>query len=524
MENTIKSFNLDLSDVAAAGETRNFSVIGDKGAVFSLEIKNEDNYYYNFVTGLFQAAKARLSQITITDNVYNGSVNIPKITDDDQYDIYLWAEPGTKHTTYNEVRFGDGSIDINSSSGSGSLLLQKVIYQYTDLTISITSYSPNGTIETNNISATSITASRGKNIGKIPFRTSFDVSTATKAYQILKQPVFDDILSFISVTIGSAPVNITGEDIYPAVSNTDTVNGAVSDSNEITMDTAVATKMVVGDKVTGFTLEEDYAQPVTVTSLASTYVFNTSENISASDGVTLSFRGRKNHQWPITDVSKITSGMIVVPSTNISSGTITSPYQSTITLNTDTDKEETIVLEEVRVTTTTANPTITNGVITSQAGNVVFNNQQVLALASDTGIKIGGYGEIHAKSVFGYDFKFTDLKVELSPIRTTTTSAVSANASVPITSRNGILDNVSSVSGIGIDTSSTNPIVASGAGSVSGSGTIVLNTAQTLESGIVLTFTGAGQTAIITGNVEVVKVGTANCTLRFDVEKLVSIT
>jgi len=95
---------------------------------------------------------------------------------------------------------------------------------------------------------------------------------------------------------------------------------------------------------------------------------------------------------------------------------------------------------------------------------------------------------------------------------------------VPIASRNGILDSVSTASGIGIDASSVNPTVASGAGSVSGAGTVVLNVAQTLESGITLTFAGAGQTAIITGNVEVIKAGTANATLRFDVERLVSIT
>ena len=524
MEKIIKSFKLDFSDVAAAGESRNFTIDADKGAVFSLEIKNEDSYYYNFTTNLFQAAKSRLNQITIASNIYTGTINIPKVTDNDQYDIYLWAEPGTKHANYNEVRFADNSIDINSSTGSGSLLLQKVIYQYTDLSLGITSLSPNSTIETNNISATTITVPRGKKIGKIPFTTSFEVSTATKAYQILKQPTVDDILSFVTLTVGSAPVNITGEDIYPTASNTDTVNGAVSNGNEITMDSAVASKMVVGDRVTGFTnWQSDHPQPVTVTSLASTNVFNTSENISVADGATLTFRNRKNYQWPVDDVSKLASGMILLPNTNVTSGTITSPYESTVTLNEGFDNEETIVLEQVPVTTTTADPTITGGIITSQAGNVVFNNQQVLAFAGDS-IKVGGYGEIHAKNISGYTLKFTDLKIELLPIRTTTTSAVSASTSVPVASRNGILDSVSSVSGIGISAGSANPIVASGAGSVSGAGAVVLNVAQTLESGITLTFAGAGQTVIITGNVEVIKAGTANATLRFDVEKLVSIT
>jgi len=52
-------------------------------------------------------------------------------TGDNQYDFYLFAESGTSHVPYNEVRFDDDSVDINSSAGSSSLLLQKVIYQYT---------------------------------------------------------------------------------------------------------------------------------------------------------------------------------------------------------------------------------------------------------------------------------------------------------------------------------------------------------------------------------------------------------
>ena len=104
----------------------------------------------------------------------------------------------------------------------------------------------------------------------------------------------------------------------------------------------------------------------------------------------------------------------------------------------------------------------------------------------------------------------------LDPIITTTTSASSASTSVAIGQRNGILNGTSTVSGIGIDPSVVNPKVSSG-GNVTGAGTIVLNVAQTLESGISLTFDGAGKEAVITGNMEITKVGTGSPTLRFDV-------
>ena len=88
----IKSFNLDLS---AASGTRDFTIVGTNGAVFSLEIKNEDNYYYNFTTNAFQAAKTRLDNKVIDSGIYKDSIVFPTVTDDDQYDIYLFAETGT---------------------------------------------------------------------------------------------------------------------------------------------------------------------------------------------------------------------------------------------------------------------------------------------------------------------------------------------------------------------------------------------------------------------------------------------
>jgi hypothetical protein len=58
----IREFVLDTSDIKEAGETRSFVITGDNGAEFTLEIKNEDGYYYNFVTNTFQAAQAKLDK------------------------------------------------------------------------------------------------------------------------------------------------------------------------------------------------------------------------------------------------------------------------------------------------------------------------------------------------------------------------------------------------------------------------------------------------------------------------------
>ena len=109
----IKNFNLDTSDIKAVGEKRIFTILGDKDAIFSLEIREGVNYY-NFETGLFQTAKTKLIDASVGGKSYSGSINFPKVAAGAQYDIYLFAESnyGTKHAEYNEVRFPDNSIDF----------------------------------------------------------------------------------------------------------------------------------------------------------------------------------------------------------------------------------------------------------------------------------------------------------------------------------------------------------------------------------------------------------------------------
>ena len=75
-EKVISGFNLDTSGVKQSGEKRKFTILGDRGAVFSLEIREGVNYY-NFETGLFQTAKTRLNDISIIRSSYTGNIIFP---------------------------------------------------------------------------------------------------------------------------------------------------------------------------------------------------------------------------------------------------------------------------------------------------------------------------------------------------------------------------------------------------------------------------------------------------------------
>ena len=78
-EKIITNFQIDTSDIVAAGENRRFTISGSRGATFSLEIKSGCNYY-NFQTNLFQAAEAKLSNIVLASGTYTGQIIFPKVS------------------------------------------------------------------------------------------------------------------------------------------------------------------------------------------------------------------------------------------------------------------------------------------------------------------------------------------------------------------------------------------------------------------------------------------------------------
>tara|TARA_R100000951_G_scaffold100798_1_gene91719 strand:- start:254 stop:1852 length:1599 start_codon:yes stop_codon:yes gene_type:complete len=532
MEKKISSFNLDLSSLPQNGETRSFSIVGNNDSEFILEITDRVGYYYNFFTNAFQATKDNLED-AITAGSYKGTITFPPRTADDYYNISLYAKPGTKHTDYHEVRFLDGSLDINSSIGSNSLLMKKIIYQYNELTLTISPFSLSGNVEVGSITSDTVTVARGKSQAKTKFEIKCSVTTAAKSYQLIRQPQPNDIFSYVEPVVGSAPITLPGEDIYPATvngtSNTTTAatgDSAVSSSTTVGMEEDVSASVAVGDKVTGFALLA-HNTIATVTNV-STSTLTISENVTISAGTTLTFTKQRNRRWPLNNYLHLAApGSYIKDGTNI---TTISNYINSLTSAGGTSKEEKITKnQEAGVSSAGNKPTYTNGVITALAGNIIVSDPQLLVFAGNT-IKLGGYGTNELLRVYGYDAVLSGLSATLTEITTTTTSAVANSTSVPVASRNGIIsDDVSGFdpsvcSGIGVDASRVNPTVATGAGAVSGAGTIVLSAVQTLEKGRTLTFSGTGQEVTITGYIEIAKSGAASQTLRFDVDKFLSIT
>jgi hypothetical protein len=522
-DKVIRSFDLDLSDLTYASETKYFTISGDNGAQFILEIKSGSTFY-NFTTNTFQAAASRLEK-TIAGGSYKSSITFPTVATDGQYDIYLYAVPGTTHTTYSEVRFGDGSLDINNSSGSNSLMMQKVIYQYATIDLTISGYSPNFAINGVNTPAI-ISTGRGKSSVRTPFSYVFTANNASGyAVRVLRQPSSSDVLAFISPDIGAAPVTLPGENIYPAITATALVNGAIDPppgpTMNIILDTNVGT-IKVGDRVTTTTSPHGLNNSIfTVTATNGTTTATLSPQLGLANNLPLSFSNQMNYSWPVTKFAdKIKAGMIVVPGGNVTAGTVVSDYEDTITIFEGTEKEQVIVKNKIQAVDTKAQkPTIVKGLVTVQPGDITFNKQQVLALAGNP-LRVGGYGESEILRVYGWDVRFTDLKVTLTAPTTTTTLATTTST-ITVANTEGVINGVSRVKGIGINPALQNPLITGGGGTsiTTGLGEWEADAAQTLENGITLTIENTGKIATITGNIEIIKAGTASQTLRFDLEK-----
>jgi len=617
-EYVINSFDIDYSDIKQSGENRRFIINGSEGASFSMFVTNEDNSYYNFETNSFQTNKYTLSNIKITGGSYSNFISFPSVSDADQYNIYLFAELGTKHADYREARFADGTLDLNNTTGSNSLLLQKVIYQKLDTSFRVAPASPTSGNDFDSMSVTTqiVTSSFGKSTPKIPFSIT-STSASTKAFQINNQPTQNDIYATETRTVALAK-DIPGENIYPAVSNTDTVDGAVSGTNKIVMDTNVASKMVVGDRVTvtsavttdtvdgavgggvKVVMDNNVASKmrlgdrVTITAgdsqsmidyfnarLITVAVLETDGNPKAFslsfapgeisdgatlafesflnrdtytvaaldpdgdnpkefslstvpvlsgilDGVTLSFSNRKNHSFSLNNVEGLSNGMVVT-GTNVVANTIIKDYKESINIGEGTGnsyerilQEKPGVLPNPALTEISRNAT-TNLVTVTTKGSVTFNNQQPLVLEGDT-INIYAYGREQMRRLTGWDVEITNLKAELTAVTTTTTSAVSNSTTVPVASGDGIVEGISTVSGIGIDPAVVDPIVST-INSYSGTtASLILSAAQTLEDGITLTFSGGGELVTITGDMKVYKTGSAALALYIDLEKFMTAT
>jgi len=162
-----------------------------------------------------------------------------------------------------------------------------------------------------------------------------------------------------------------------------------------------------------------------------------------------------------------------------------------------------------------------NGRPTAQAGNLIFSKQQASALADDTSVRIFAQGASQIKSMTGMDVFLSDVEVTLTDLLVTTSGSVSNSTTIPLASTDGGMGNIAvgaEISGTNIDASVANPTVVSKAGQT-GAGNIVVSSNQTLESGQTLTVENFATTITVTGKISVSNFPLSNTEIFLNLER-----
>ena len=245
------------------------------------------------------------------------------------------------------------------------------------------------------------------------------------------------------------------------------------------------------------------------------------------------------YRWPITNIAYMKEGMFLDPARTDGEGAkgvnTTTPARISKYLSTKTNAEinnrkyftdaNLVTVNDVSVNGVDSyNNPITaidrNGRITTQAGNIVFNVQQAAALASDTAVRMFAYGADQIQSLTGMSVKLSDIVITPTQVKTTTSSASSASATIGL-DEIGNISTASTIRGIGITASVANPTVSRKFG-ISGAANITASAVQTIEDNQTLYFDGASNIMTITGTITVSNMEIGDRTLFLDVERFLT--
>jgi len=427
--NTINNIIIDLSPMQSAIVTKDFAVVGDPGAQFTMTVTNEDSHFYNFSEELdkngslkaalaFTATPDRLDIKTIDETgVYNGSIQFPAITDDDHYYITLYAVSDTV---------------LNSSLSTNKVYILPKIYKYKDttLTFSLASASNGGSYNSlpANVTATGISSSvTGVTPTPVTKSINWPVTLSTSQFVIAKQPGGDDF-EFTTTTTTTSASDTTGETLYIEVADV-----------------------------------SKFSQRMGVTGTG----------IAAGNVIKAIIPGYKDY-------------------------------------NNSSDLEDVYVIPKVKSTDPEGVEVITD----SPGGTILIGNSSTWS--SGITLTIKG-SSIHLETFNDTIIELSNLAVAIDPVVTTTDAAVSNSETIPITSTNGIKAAEGVImSGIGITGTPHVDAVSAGV-------SITSSSAQTIENGQTVTFTGSSRSATITADVKIIEYGTDDLTITLALDNILTV-
>ena len=178
--------------------------------------------------------------------------------------------------------------------------------------------------------------------------------------------------------------------------------------------------------------------------------------------------------------------------------------------NKSSDLEDVYYIPKATTTDSQGKEIITD----STGGTIVISN----ASTWSSGVTLTFTGNFNHTEAFNSTVcEVRNLLLTIDPVVTTTDAAVSNSTTIPITSTNGIKAAESVImSGIGVAGTPHIDAVSAGVN-------VTASSAQTIESGQTVTFTGSSRSATITADVTVVEYGTDNLTLTLALDNILTV-
>ena len=476
----INNFKIDTSVMPDTETTRRFVVSGEVGAQFKIIVlqnpasSSAHTLYYDFLDRTFESGHNDLNNnliVTLGSSVYNDSIIFP--SGGGEYVIKLTAINGTT--------IQNSNISVLTKSIS-KIAANPIITFKPGSSANLSTYATLPTV--------TATGAPGASGGNVSFNWDVtNASTDANGFGLRVPNIIGDHLFTMGALSSEDWYFETTETVDVSSPKTDTVDGAVSSSTAVTLDTSyITTGIAVGDFV--------YGSGVTSgTTVAAVNVGSDVKDItlsaamSISDEVTLTFV-TASRTVVVDDVTDIIVGMSIHEASGTNFHLTGTPRVASIdTIN------KTLALS------------------TSQA------------FADGITLYFRAYGLKTIKAAIGLELSFSGVDITPTTLTTTVRATVSASTSVTLNATNGIGGgNFISYKGLGVSNASANAItsVTPDPDGTDGDGVMVVQLAQTLAKDAVLTFIDIYKIINFAGSISIKKYPTANRTIYLDLDKIIT--
>ena len=157
---------------------------------------------------------------------------------------------------------------------------------------------------------------------------------------------------------------------------------------------------------------------------------------------------------------------------------------------------------------------VDNVLVESKAGTITLDKASTFVV--DRVVTFRGKGSKHSEKFNNTRFKVKNFLLTIDPV-TTTLDAAASSETIPLTSTNGIKAAETVImSGIGV-------IGTPHVDTVNDGVSVVVSTAQNIENGQTITFTGSSRAGKITANLEVLEYGNDDITLTLNLDNILTV-